>query len=159
MGISYTAGTVAATHRAPSTAKKQYYHAGNIEYQADSNSPIGGVVFQPVKSISNLENAPATQLGSVWDGCVGDFASVIPCPRGQGRSNPMKHRRFTVTFIVGTTSNNVATVTGSEQIEVPVRSYLAADVLACGQNVAALDGAYCIGYEGESYRRFHKLIA
>jgi hypothetical protein len=154
MGISYQAGTTAPTHRAPSTALKQYYHAGNIEYSADSTSPIGGVVYQPIKSISNVENGPATQLGSVWDGCVGDFASVIPCPRGQGRSNPMKHRRFIVSFIVGTTE-----VDGSEQIEVPVKNYQASDVLSCGQNLAALDGAYCIGYRGESYRKFHKLLA
>lgn len=158
LGLSYTAGSFAVSHRAPSTANKQYYHAGTVGYSADSTNPLGGTIFQPVKAISNNEDAPATQLGSTWGTCVGDFVDVLSCPRPSGRKNPLKHRRFDLTFLLDNTTISQPSQLSSEKIEVPCTSSSQGNILSCGQALAALDGAYCIGYRGESYSRFHKLL-
>lgn len=164
--ISYTAGTFAKTHRAPDNATKQYVYAGTVEYSSDSTNPLNGIIFQPVKAISDNENAPATQLDASWKSCVGEFVDVVPCPRN-GRRNPFRHRRFTVTFLtksqaVADPANPPAGIEGdaaAEQIEIPVANGKEADILACGQALAKLTGAYCIAYKGESYKRFHKIVA
>ncbi len=158
LGLAYN-NTFATSH-VPTTGGKQFYHAGNIEYQTDATTGIAGsdTVFQPIKSISNLENAPSTQLSAAWAGCVGDFSEALAC-RGRGRKNPRKHRRFELTFA---TKTDVASETESaltETAELPVKSAAAADILSCGQSAAQLAGVYCIGYRGESYSRYHRLLA
>lgn len=150
LGLNY-ANTFATSH-VPLTADKQYYYAGNIQYETDANTSTVSTVFQPIKSISDLENAPSTQLSAAWADCVGLFSNALAC-RGKGRRNPRKHRRYTLTFAVGDPENRE-----TETAELPVRSSTAADILACGQDAAALTGAYCIGYQGESYSRYHKLL-
>lgn len=154
MGLSYEPNSFAATHRAPPTAPRQYFWAGNIQYSADSTNPAGGVIFQPVKVMSNLANNAPTQLANRWNECAGDFIPVVPCPRPQGNRNPLKHRRFILTFIVGP-ANNIS----SEKTEVPVKDFAPGSIIACGTGLAALPGAYCIGYRGESYRLYHKLLS
>lgn len=164
LNLSYQAGTYAKTHRAPASAPKQYYYAGTVEYEADSTNPIDGSVFQPVKAISDIENAPATQLATTWAGCVGSFQTVIPCPRGRSRGNPLKHRRYVVTFLTksqqvddpNSPPTGIEADFASEQIEVPVTD--GSEIDTCGVALAGLIGAYCIGYKGESYTRFHKLL-
>ena len=84
----------------------------------------------------------------------------MPC-RGKGRRNPYQHRRFELTFAVGTPGVNLGdppTIDGTETIELPVRATTATDILNCGVAAASLQGAYCIGYRGESYSRFHKIL-
>ena len=155
LGMNYQ-GTVATSHVAVGSSK-QFYYTGQIAYNRDAD----GVIFQPIKSITNNENAPATQIASAWSGCVGDFENVLPC-RGKGRRNPLKHRRFELTFAIGTAGadpGDPATIDSTETIEIPVISSTASEILACGQAAAALIGAYCIGYRGESNDRFHKLLA
>ncbi len=66
LGVSYANETFAKTHRADATATKQYVYSGTIPYNADSTDPLGGVIFQPVKAISDNANAAATQLGTEW---------------------------------------------------------------------------------------------
>lgn len=155
-GLVYQAGSVATTHRANASSAKQWFHAGTVEYEADYTNPIGGTVFQPVKSISNNENASATQLGSTWASCVGDFVEQIACPRGRSRSNPLDHRRFVLTFVVELDPQVPGTGIQAEQIELPVTDQ--GGVNACGQDVVGLTGLYCMGYKGESYSRFHKVL-
>lgn len=154
LGMNYQ-GTIATSH-VPVAGGKQFFNAGQIAYTSDG----GGVVFQPIKSITDNENAPATQIATAWSDCVGNFENALAC-RGQGRRNPRKHRRFELTFAIGTAGANPGdppTIENDETIELPVKSNVAADILSCGQAAAALTGAYCIGYTGESYDRFHKLL-
>jgi hypothetical protein len=152
LGLNYS-NDFAVSH-VPTTGGKQYYHAGNISYETDATSGALGssVVFQPVKAISDLETAPSSQLSAAWDGCVGDFENALAC-RGKGRRNPRKHRRFLMTFAVGDATNRQ-----TETTELPVKEAEAASILACGQAAAGLAGLYCIGYRGESYARYHKLL-
>ena len=156
LGLNYT-NTFATSH-VPLTADKQYYYAGNISYETDANSGVGSTVFQPIKSISDLLNAPSTQLTPAWAGCVGAFSNALAC-RGKGRRNPRKHRRYILTFATKDTPASTTEVAKTETAELPVADSAAAGILACGQAAAALAGAYCIGYRGESYSRFHKLLA
>lgn len=157
LGLTY-GGTFATSH-VPQTGGKQFYYTGNISYQTDATTGALGsdIVFQPVKSISNLDNAPSTQLTAAWAGCVGAFSDALAC-RGQGRRNPRKHRRFELTFATKLDPTDVAEVAATETAELPVIGAAAADILTCGQAAAGLTGAYCIGYRGESYSRYHRLL-
>ena len=47
----------------------------------------------------------------------------------------------------------------SERTEVPVQHHEAGLIKTCGEGLAKLVGAYCIGYQGESYRLYHRLLA
>ena len=153
LGLNYQ-NTIATSH-VPTDAAKQYFHSGQIAYASDT----GSTIIQSVKSISNKETAPADQIATAWTGCVGDFVKALPCP-GRGRRNPLKHRRFELIFAVGATNpDGSVTVEDSESIELPVKSNVAADILSCGQSAAGLAGVYCIGYRGESYDRYHKLLS
>lgn len=157
LGLNYN-NTNAVSH-VPVGGAKQFYHAGNIAYQSDAATGVGGssTVFQPIKSITDIEDAPATQIASVWTGCVGDFEDALAC-RGRGRRNPRKHRRYILTFQTPVNNSALPGTTRTEQIELPVRNSTASDILTCGQNAAALTGLYCIGYKGESYGQYHKLL-
>jgi hypothetical protein len=152
LGMNY--GGDFATSHLPATGDKQFYHTGNISYQSDGS----GTVFQPIKGISDLENAPSTQLTAAWTGCVGTFSNTLAC-RGKGRRNPRRHRRYLLTFATKTNVADAEEPVLTETAELPISSAVAADILSCGQAAAALNGAYCIGYEGESYSRYHKLLA
>ena len=157
LGLAY-GGTFAQSH-VPSTGGKQFYYSGNIQYQTDATTGIAGsdTVFQPIKSISNFEKAPSTQLASAWAGCVGDFSLALAC-RGKGRRNPRKHRRFELTFATKADLTSETEAAQTETAELPVKASTQADILACGQSAASLKGAYCIGYRGESYARYHQLL-
>lgn len=158
LGLVYN-NTFATSH-VPTTGGKQYYHDGNIAYETDATTGVLGTdtVFQPIKAISDLEDAPSTKLASVWAGCVGDFSLALAC-RGKGRKNPRKHRRFELTFATKTDPTSTTEAAQTETNELPVKGASQADILTCGQNAAKLAGAYCIGYRGESYSRYHRLLA
>jgi|GEM_PF-5411472 len=154
LGMNYN-NTVAESHVSTGESK-QLYHSGRIAYSTDA----GGVIFQPIKSITNEEGVSATQLTGSWDFCVGDFENTLAC-RGKGRTNPYKHRRFELTFAVGTSGANAGDpviIENTETIELPIKSSDGTEIFSCGQAAASLDGAYCIAYRGESYSRFHKLL-
>lgn len=155
LGLNY-ADTFAVSH-VPVTGTKQYFYSGTVQYSTDANSGVQSLVAQNIKSISNNENAPATQIASAWAGCVGDLSNVLPC-RGVGRRNPRAHRRYEMTFLTKADPSNGAEAAQSETIEVPVISAAANDINQCGTVLAGLTGAYCIGYRGESYSRFHKVL-
>lgn len=157
LGMNY--GGDFATSHVPQTGGKQFNYSGNISYETDATTGILGsdTVFQPVRSVTDLENAPSTQLTAAWTGCVGNFVNNLAC-RGQGRRNPRKHRRFELTFATKNDPTDATEGSSTETAELPVKDAEAASILACGQAAAALAGAYCIGYRGESYSRYHKLL-
>ncbi len=166
MSLSYSSNTFAKTHRAPATAPRQWNYYGNIQYQADSTNPAGVVIFQPVKTMTDVQDSAPTQLDTEWLGCAGEFEIAVPCPRSAGRLNPLKHRRFVMTFLtksaaVNDSGNPPAGIEAGykpERTEVPVQHYDAGLIKTCGEGLASLTGAYCIGYLGESYRLFHRLV-
>lgn len=155
LGLNYQ-GSIATSH-VPNGSSKQFHHTGRISYASDGG---GNIVFQNIRSITDNENAPATQIAAAWDGCVGNFENALAC-RGKGDKNPRKHRRFDLTFAIGSPGANPgdpATIDNTETIELPVKSADASEILSCGQAAAALSGVYCIGYRGESNTRFHRLL-
>ncbi len=153
LGVNYNAGDIARSHKTDDTAPRQYYLTGAMSYQTDT--PLGNGVIQPVKSITNNLDAPASKLSTVWTDCVGNLIDVN-C--GNGRRNPRDHRRYILTHV---TQEDIASVTETpvqETIELPVASSLATEINTCGTNAGAIPGLICIGYKGESYDRIHKLI-
>ncbi len=153
LGVTYTAGDTATSHKAPSSAKKQNYLTGSISYTSD----VSGAILHSVHSITEkTDESPAAQLGSTWDSCTGGIQDVLAC--GNGRRNPRKHRRFIGTFVTKLDPTDTNETAQTETIEVPVAAADSSDILTCGQAVAGLTGLYCIGYRGESYSRIHKLL-
>ena len=157
LGLTY-AGTFATSH-VPQSGGKQFVYSGNVSYQTDAvRTTLGDdTVFQPVRSVTNNEDAPSTQLATAWTGCVGNFVEAIAC-RGQGRRNPRQHRRYELTFFTKADPANTNEAAKTETAELPVIGATAADILACGTAATNLAGAYCIGYRGESYARYHKIL-
>ncbi len=157
LGLTY-AGTFATSH-VPTTGGKQYVYSGAASYQTDAvRTALGDdTVFQVIRSVTNNENAPSTQLNAAWAGCVGDFQDAIAC-RGQGRTNPRKHRRYELTFFTKADPTDDNEAARTETAELPVVGATAAEILTCGTSATNLTGLYCIGYRGEDYARFHKIL-
>lgn len=154
LGLNFNAGDVAPTHKAPSTAKKQNFLSGSIAYTSD----VSGAILVPVRSITEKTTEdPAAQLETEWQSCTGGLQDVTGC--GNGRKNPRKHRRYIVDFATKADITDTTETAQTESIEVPVSSNVASSIKSCGENLAALTGAFCIGYRGESYDRIHKLLA
>ena len=153
LAVNYT-GTIAKSHRAVAGSLKQNFISGVINYSND----FGNTSVQSVRSITEKEaNEPAAQLGGAWAGCTDGLLNLLNC--GNGRRNPRKHRRYVLTFATKFDVAANAEESQSEIIQLPVAKSLAADIKACGTSAAALVGLYCIGYQGESYDRVHKLLA
>ena len=157
LGLTY-AGTFAQSHR-PLTGGKQFVYSGSANYETDVvRTALGDdVVFQNVKVNTNVENAPPTKFGTTWTNCVGAFANALTC-RGQGKTNPRKHRRYELTFATKSDLASATEVAQTETNELPVIGATAAEILACGTAATNLDGLYCIGYRGESYDRYHLIL-
>ncbi|MGL5875047.1 MAG: hypothetical protein ACRC2R_22235 [Xenococcaceae cyanobacterium] len=153
LGISYTAGQIATSHKPTSESTKQFYYTGNMQYQSDAFRNSGELYFLPIKSISNLQNAPATQIAPLWNGCVGELSNAPAC--GGGSGSKRKHRRYIFQFATLLDGNAIKE---TETIEMPLKSSDASAIKTCGQAAAALPGLMCIGYKGESYDKFHKVL-
>lgn len=148
LSLTFNAAEFATSH-VNATASKQNFVSGVISYNADAGSSFGAGVTQSIRSITEKTgNEFAAQLGATPATCIGDLLTIPNC--GNGRRNPRKHRRFVLDFLISATE--------SEKIELPVRSASAAEIKTCGTAAAALPGAFCIGYMGESYSRLHKLL-
>jgi hypothetical protein len=157
LGVNFTGTAFAPSHKAPATATKQNFASGVIAYETDAANPIGTSVIHSIRSITEkATNDFAAQLGTAAAGCIGDFLTLQNC--GNGRRNPRKHRRFILDFATKADPADGAEESQSERIEVPVAGGGALDILACGNSLATLTGLYCIGFVGESYSRFHKLL-
>ena len=157
LGLIYDGTTFAPTHKAPADALKQNYVSGVISYQSDASNPIGETVLQSIRSITEKAvNEFAAQLGAVPNNCGLEVLNVLNCPGN--KRNPRKHRRFELGFATKVDTANDDEASQTETIELPVAGASGADISACGNAAAALTGIYCIGYRGESYDRFHKLL-
>ncbi len=153
LGVSLAANEYASDSR-PANGTKQYIYSGTIAYESD---PAGGIKFVSVKVATDTDNAPPTNLGAVWNTCVGAFTVNFSCGKA---SNP-NHRRYYLDLRIGEEDPNNAGQyinVNTERKEVPVKDFEAASILTCGQSLATLTGVYCIGYEGESYGSFHRLL-
>lgn len=157
LGVIYNGTTFAVSHKAPATALKQNFASGIIAYQADAANPFGATVTHSIRSITEkATNDFAAQLGTAGASCIGNFLTILNC--GNGRRNPRSHRRFILDFATKADPASTTEDAQSEKIEVPVAGGGALDVLACGNQLAALTGLYCIGFQGESHSRFHKFL-
>ena len=156
-GVTYDGTTFATSHKAPSSASKQNFVSGIIAYNSDAANPFGNTVTQPIRSITeNAANIFAAQLDTTPTSCIGDLLDIQSC--GNGRRNPRKHRRFLLTFATKADPTDTAEGAQTETIELPVADHLATGIEACANEAAGLEGLYCLGYQGESYSRIHKLI-
>jgi hypothetical protein len=151
LAVNYTAGQVATSHVSNGTSTKQNYYTGRIQYQSDAVVNSGDLVLLPIKSITDIKDAPATQISSVWGGCVGTLSQAKSCTSSRDRD----HRRFLLNFATKI-ENNV--ITESESIELPHKNSDASSIKTCGQAAAQLTGLLCIGYRGESYGKYHKVL-
>jgi hypothetical protein len=151
LGVSYTQGSVASSHRANSGATKQYYHTGKMQYESDASKVANEIVLLPVKSITDVKDAPASQISSVWSQCVGNLSLAKSCTSSRDR----EHRRFLLNFATKVENNVIKEI---ESIELPHAKSDAGSIKTCGQSAAQLTGLLCIGYRGESYSRFQKVL-
>ena len=154
--LNYSGTAFAPTHRAPDNAPKQYYISGTIAYNADAATTFGAGVTVPIKSITDTEGSPATQLGGEFVQCAGPFLGGISCSNGRRRIR--RHRRYLLQFATKLDPADAAEVPETESIEVPVAASDGTQIKDCGDNLITLNGLFCIGYRGESYKQFHKLI-
>ncbi|MEO0934206.1 MAG: hypothetical protein AAFY21_10775 [Cyanobacteria bacterium J06641_2] len=154
--LNYDGTTFAKSHKADATAGKQFYYSGTIAYNADAATTVGAGTTARIRSITDVENDSATQLGTAFDSCAGTFLSGIRCPAG--RRNPRAHRRYHLYLATKIDPAEATEDPQPEQIQVPVAAFSSTDIQNCGDALAALDGVYCIGYKGEDYRDVHKLI-
>lgn len=128
---------------------KQYVHSGKILYEYDGGA--GATVTTAVRVDTNavaaggITSAP-TILGTAWTSCVGAFEDENPCSSRQG----LNHRRYIAVL---------KTANGYQTTEVPVKATDSADILACGQAIAALDSLTCLPYQGETNKRLHTFLA
>lgn len=152
LSVNYTAGQVATSHVSNGTSTKQHYYTGRMQYQSDAAVNSGDVVLLPVRSITDVKDSPASQISSVWGGCVGTLSQAKSCTSSRDRD----HRRFLLNFATKIESN---VVVETETIELPHKNSDASGIKTCGQAAAQLQGLLCIGYRGESYGKFHKVIA
>jgi hypothetical protein len=151
LGLVYTADEVATDSR-PANGSKQYHYFGRIQYESDIFT--GRAIFTPVKVATDTEGQPPTNVGAAWNTCVGAFEGANFACGNLKRD----HRRYLLDFVVGNVDNTdpanpIVTDKRSERKEVPVKDYEATNILACGTALAGLTGAYCLGYQGESYDR------
>lgn len=127
--------------------------AGAYTYNADSTNPFGGAIPKNFKVASETKDAIPAILGDVWTASAGvqlPAASVISCRTGTRHA----HRRYIATALID--RNGVIRPT---KIEIPVVASGAGDIRTAGELIAALSSVACLEYQGESYDRFHKLVA
>ena len=157
LGVAYDGTVFAPSHKAPATATKQNYASGIIAYEADAASIIGTVVTTGIRSITeSADNVFAAQLGTTPEDCGIEFLNIQNC--GNGRRNPRRHRRLKLSFATKADPADAAEASQTEDIELPVYDASTANALTCADAAAGLPGIYCIGWEGESYSRFHNFL-
>jgi hypothetical protein len=62
LGVNYTAGQVATSHKSNGGATKQHYYTGRMQYQSDAVVDSGDLVLLPVKSFTDVEGSLASQI-------------------------------------------------------------------------------------------------
>lgn len=130
-----------------------FVYAGPYTYSADATNPLGGNIPKNFKVASEARNAIPALLGANWTASAGvqlPKSGVVGCRTGSRHD----HRRYIVTAMID--RNGVVRPT---KIEVPVASSVSGDIRTAGEVLAAIPAVACVEYMGESYDRFHKLVA
>lgn len=130
-----------------------FVYAGPYTYSADATNPTGGQIPKNFKVASEARDAVPAILGASWTASAGvqlNKASVVSCRTGSRHD----HRRYIVTAMVSRDGQVRPT-----KIEVPVAASVSADIRTAGESLSVLPSVTCIEYQGESYDRFHKLVA
>jgi hypothetical protein len=155
-GINYTGTVFAKSHASPIGAPKQYYYTGTINYDADAATTVGAGKTVRIRSISDVEDGPATQIAAEFDQCTGGFLNVTSCPKG--RRKERQHRRYLLSFFTKSDPDVTVELPKLETIEMPVKDFTGTSISGCGENLASLPGLFCLGYRGESFKRVHTLL-
>lgn len=130
-----------------------FTYAGPYTYNADATNPLGGPIPKNFKVASDARAAIPTILGAAWTVSAGvqlSPASVVSCRSGTRH----EHRRYIVTAMISRDG-----LIRPTRIEIPVAASNAADIRTAGETLSVLPAVTCLEYEGESYDRFHKLVA
>lgn len=144
-----------APSRAPAARAKGGRFSGLMTAYA-SDSPFGTITLAKFAmntdtfSAVGVPAAPAI-IGTAGVTCLGTINQTNICPPNASRIP----RHYVVTFLV---TGDVAGVNVPQITKVPTASNLAADIVTCGQGLAALASSACLGYVGESYSRVHTLL-
>ena len=152
-GFTLTPGTGSA----PTDGKgKQYFYHGTMAYLSDGI--YGNTYYQSFKvaSESPTNAAPALLAGALTangNNVVPVSTSLKPC-RG---SNIRIPRRFMVTSLITNGAAPPATVLSSQRTEIPVANHLPTPINGLASYIATIASTQCLGYAGESNRRFHKV--
>lgn len=154
------AGTAAPTAGAPSRAPAARGKGGRFSGVMTaylSDVPNGAVTLAKFAmntdtfTAAGLGQAPAI-IGIAGVTCLGTIQQGGICPPSAAR----EPRHYSVTFLVtGDAAGTVAT----QVTKVPVANNTPAEIVTCGQGLAALASSACLGYKGESYGRLHLLTA
>lgn len=146
-----------ATTSSRGTGVKQQMFRGKMIYQSDVFAGAEFVLpFKMATDVAPVDgvSSPPTNVGGVVLTCLNEIVNTIGCGGGN-RRNP---RRYFVDLLV-IEPNSTGLASTSESKEIPVALFGDADILECGVALASLPAALCIGYQGESFDRFHRAIA
>ena len=130
-----------------------FVYAAPYNYGADATTPLGGNIPKNFKVATEAVNAIPAILGATWTAAAGvqlPKASVVRCQSGSRH----KHRRYIATCMISRDGQVRPT-----KIEIPVAASGSGDIRTAGEGLAALPAVACLEYAGESYDRFHKLVA
>lgn len=135
------------------------YSSTMKEYKADA--PAATNLLMPFRSQTDTLDAPYSELTTYFEDCV-EPVTAVNCAAAQAAT----YRRYIPSFLTQTQpllDGNGDPIPGSEvekiqTVTVPVKAYLPAEINTCGETLAAIDSVICLGYEGESNDKIHKLL-
>lgn len=135
------------------------YSSTMQEYKSDAT--YGGNILMPFRSQTDTLDAPYSELTDYFDDCVNPVTTVN-CAAKENRT----YRRYIPSFLTQTQplkDGNGDDIPGTEvekiqTVTVPVKAHIAADIKTCGETLAAIQSVICLGYEGESNDKIHKLL-
>lgn len=138
--------------------RNRYFYRGTIKaYKSDAL--YGGTFPMGFKMDSNADGEPYDSLQGEIEGCIGELIQANACG---GSANSRDYRRFIVTLLTkpqsqtGTQSDQTSEL--SQSITIPVAEHLPDKIKECGTALANKTFTFCLGYEGESNDKLHKLF-
>lgn len=135
------------------------YSSTMKEYKADA--AWGANLLMPFRSQTDSLDAPYSELTDYFTSCVNPVTTVN-CAAAQSAT----YRRYIPSFLTQTQplqDGEGNDIPGSEvekiqTVTVPVKGHLPAEIKTCGETLAAIESVICLGYEGESNDKIHKLL-
>lgn len=145
-------GVDEASEESITSAGSGGYYSGKVNYTTDSG--IKRIIS--VKSQTTNKTVPPGIFATSWADCVGAFIdSRFACSSVGG----FKHRRYTVKYRAKNNNNSVE----PEDREIPIANIAnltnkRANILSCGEKLAAQAAVFCISYKGESDSRIDRQL-